>query len=369
MKKRLVSMALAMIMVCSLSITAFAAAGMSNFRASKQYIAKTFGDVPAAAWYTSSVKLCYEYGLMGGKAQGKFDPAGSMTVAEAIVMADRVYQIYNTGADTLKNGTPWYKPYVDFAVGKAIIDAGDFIDYTAPATRAQMAYIFSNALPETELKAINTVTYLPDVAAADEYSLEIYALYNAGVLTGNDKYGTFAPDSNISRNQAAAIISRVALPTERKSVQLYEDAGVDAIKFILPADYEYDASEGMDNFTYSANPEAATGAVVASASDPEFEGATIIDAMTINEAETLLNEAFASSNMKADVTGRATVKFGAVPAYRFEISVVADGVKMVENAYYFITNSAMYSVSFSSVSPSVLKTVDASLTINGSAMK
>lgn len=55
---------------------------------------------------------------------------------------------------------------------------------------------------------------LPTVAMASSmdnfqkkntYGTEIYALYRAGILTGNDSYGTFTPDTNITRGAVATI--------------------------------------------------------------------------------------------------------------------------------------------------------------------
>jgi hypothetical protein len=73
-----------------------------------------------------------------------------VTLAEALTMAARVHRIYQTGADGFVQSTPWYQVYVDYCVAQGIITGSDFADYTRPATRAELAYIFSNALPEAE---------------------------------------------------------------------------------------------------------------------------------------------------------------------------------------------------------------------------
>ena len=52
-----------------------------------------FTDVADSAWYAENVKKAYELGFMNGKSEGKFDPNGSVTVAEAITMASRVNAI------------------------------------------------------------------------------------------------------------------------------------------------------------------------------------------------------------------------------------------------------------------------------------
>ena len=54
-----------------------------------------FSDVSDSNWFAADVKTAYELGFMNGKAEGKFDPAGNVTVAEGITMAARVNAIYN----------------------------------------------------------------------------------------------------------------------------------------------------------------------------------------------------------------------------------------------------------------------------------
>ena len=176
----------------------------------------TFGDVKQTSWYNEPVSKCYHYGLMVGNSETTFNPAGNITRAEVITSAVRIYCLYNPDDDKPKTGTsPWYKGYVDYALEKGIIKDGDFDDYTKTATRAEMAYIFVNAVGEEELEKINNVTSIPDVKNSDKYGKEIFALYNAGVLTGNDDEGTFAPERNISRAESATIIARISKISDR----------------------------------------------------------------------------------------------------------------------------------------------------------
>ncbi|MFR6378563.1 MAG: hypothetical protein ACLUNZ_00710 [Evtepia sp.] len=74
---------------------------------------------------------------MKGTTPKQFSPTGALTVAEAIVMADRLHEIYTTGQSTLTNGEPWYQTYVDYALENGIVQAGDFTSYTAQATAAK----------------------------------------------------------------------------------------------------------------------------------------------------------------------------------------------------------------------------------------
>jgi len=191
------------------------------------YTSGQFSDVSENSWYGANqqgtVRSVVEMGLMQGYENGTFQPTGNITLAEAITMAARLHSIYTggTGEFTQASGGQWYKVYVDYCVEKGIIKAADFTDYNAKATRAQMAYIFANAVPAYELVAVRDIT-VPDVKRTDTYGAEIYRLYNAGVLTGyvfTPGYadGAFAPASNITRAEAATIIARIAKPSQRVS--------------------------------------------------------------------------------------------------------------------------------------------------------
>ena len=156
--KRFTALLLACCMMFGLYVPAQAAgSGMDNFQKAETYNGQ-FADIDAGYWAASSVKLCYEYGLMKGASATAFNPKGDLTVAEAIVMADRIHEIYHTGKSTLNNGDPWYQPYVDYAMKNGLIAQGDFSSYTAKATRAQMAYLFCNALPQGTLVEINSIS-------------------------------------------------------------------------------------------------------------------------------------------------------------------------------------------------------------------
>lgn len=181
-----------------------------------------FADVPSTEWYAKEIANAYELGLINGKSATAFDPNGNMTVAEAITLASRTRNSYGS-ADydfTVSAGEEWFAPYVKFAIDKSIIKAGEYADYNALVTRGQMAKIFAAALPNAEYTPINSVTVIPDVKPdADCYSA-VLKLYNAGIVMGNDGYGTFNPDNSIIRAEAAAIINRIANKGNRLSKNL-----------------------------------------------------------------------------------------------------------------------------------------------------
>jgi hypothetical protein len=193
---------------------------LNNFSTDKAvYTAGMFSDVNENSWYGENAKgvvgTAVRLGIMDGLGSGKFAPSGNITIAQAIKMAVVVHSIYNGGYETLTQGVPWYKVYVDYAIANGIIKYGDFADYNKTATRAEVAYIFAHAIPESELAPLNDVKSIPDVAISDRYGDEIFLLYRAGVFQGNDAAGSFSPNKYITRAEAAAIISRVALPVNR----------------------------------------------------------------------------------------------------------------------------------------------------------
>ena len=115
--------------------SAYAAeSGMGNFQRNGSYYTGLFTDVPADAWYADGVAAAYELGLMVGSGQKTFSPNGTVTLAEAVAMAARIHSRYGSGIESFAQGSPWYQVYVDYAVNNGLLSAGEFSDFTVPAT-------------------------------------------------------------------------------------------------------------------------------------------------------------------------------------------------------------------------------------------
>lgn len=219
MKKKIVSLLLALALACGLMPAALAA-GMDGFQRSQAYTAGQFTDVAAGSWYAGSVQSAYEFGLMKGSSATAFSPEGTLTLGEAVALAARIHSIYQTGQDSFVQGSPWYQVYVDYAAQNGIYSGTG--DFNAPVPRRDFAVIIRNALPAAELPAINTIEdrSLPDVPSDAYYHDAVYALYRAGILTGNDAYGTFGPSTTITRASVAAIVTRMVDATQRQTLTL-----------------------------------------------------------------------------------------------------------------------------------------------------
>ena len=212
--------------VATSAITASAA----GFAKINSYTPGQFSDVNIDQWYAPYIESAFELGFMKGPSETSFNPEGNMSVAEAITIASRVNDAYNAKNTSFdqSTGSNWYDCYVNYAIGAGIITADQFDNYDRFITRAEMAKVFAKAVPADFLNAQNNVTEIPDVPSTNSYYEELKLLYNAGVVMGNDDFGTFKPNNNIIRAEAATIIGRVALPEQRLTKTLvdanYNDA-------------------------------------------------------------------------------------------------------------------------------------------------
>ena len=174
----------------------------------------TFSDVAANAWYAKDVQSSYEFGLVNGVGGGKFDPNGTVTVAQAVALATRFNAAYNNKTIG-SGGEKWYSANIDYAVKNGIMTATQFDNYDRAAKRHEVATLFASSLPEEYFKPLNTVFSIPDVPADKPNHKALMTLYKAGIAMGSDAKGTFNPDSNITRAEFSALINRVAAPGMR----------------------------------------------------------------------------------------------------------------------------------------------------------
>ena len=189
-----------------------------QFQQVKQY-SNNFSDVGTSDWFYNSVAEAYKYDLVNGKSATKFDPKGNVTIAEVITMADKLHSYSTSGSlspSIQMEAEPWYTLFVRYAETMQIISTGEFSgEYDRPATREELAHIFAHAIPDNGYQQINVVTTLPDIDSSNKYYNDVIKLYNSGIISGNDYRGTFTPKANITRAEAAAIASRLALPSTR----------------------------------------------------------------------------------------------------------------------------------------------------------
>ncbi|MCF0150273.1 MAG: S-layer homology domain-containing protein, partial [Firmicutes bacterium] len=89
MKKRIFSVLLAVLMLCSLPMTVMAeglASGLLIMPAS------AFTDVPADAWYAADVNTAVALGLVNGRSADTYAPGGNLKYSEAVKLAACMHQ-------------------------------------------------------------------------------------------------------------------------------------------------------------------------------------------------------------------------------------------------------------------------------------
>jgi len=209
--------------------------GFGNFVYTDVYIQGQFADVPDGEWYAGYVADAFNYGFISGRSETLFAPLGMITLGEAVTLAVKLGSVYHTGCSDFELTEPYYMAYAQYALEHGFIDK--HMDYDATATRAQFAGLFYNSMPASAFPEINIISAygINDVMPDAEYGAAIYALYRAGVLAGSDQYGTFYPDSYITRAEACALMVRLAVPAFRINTKLPDS---------LPADVIYRRSAG-----------------------------------------------------------------------------------------------------------------------------
>lgn len=227
MKKRAASLLLAMSLLLS---TPALAAQDGGFVRSRTY-AGQFSDLPADSVFYDNVAALYEYGLSVGKGDGTFGLTDSLTVGQAVIFAGRIRSLYRTGdaeagpaAYGGGEGSSPALPYLRYLQAEEVLDQALDGVLAAPATRAQMAHVLANVLPEEALPPVHdalvTEAYaarraIPDVTEYTPFRQDILALYRKGISVGSDDAGSFQPDARITRGAAAAMLTRIVDPDLR----------------------------------------------------------------------------------------------------------------------------------------------------------
>ena len=129
-----------------------------------------------------------------------------------ILLGDR-YEMLSVAIAAAMNRVP----ILHFHGGEAT-----YANYDANIDRGEFALVLTNALPAEALASINDIQegVIPDVPAGTAYHDAVYRLYRAGILSGRDSAGTFAPADPITRAEVCVILSNMVDPSLRKTFTL-----------------------------------------------------------------------------------------------------------------------------------------------------
>ena len=167
-------------------------------------------------WAKESVGYLVELGIVDGFEDGTFKPEDTIQVDAFIKM------VVTSLGHTLENGSfYWASTFIDKAKELGLVKEGEFATYERPITRAEMACMIVRALQEEypdnldEYKSL--ITDYDTIA--DIYQDYIVKAYAKGIITGYQD-GSFKPEQNATRAEAAAMIVRMIDGEQRKVPEL-----------------------------------------------------------------------------------------------------------------------------------------------------
>lgn len=207
MRKKLLSLALALILALSLMPSAFAAEGVGGFT-----------DVPSGAWYTEELAYALEKGFVSGTSASSFSPDANVSRAQFVTMLGRMLDV-NTADYTAKkfddvDPSSWYGPYVSWAAEKGYVNGVSKTAF-APSnniTFEQMGAILSNYIDKSGVVLTPSSTFS---GYADEASISRWAQTSMEVMAKYDllpvnEAGNVRPTSPVIRSEAAVALVRLA---------------------------------------------------------------------------------------------------------------------------------------------------------------
>lgn len=165
---------------------------------------QAFRDLEESAWYYGYVDDLYNGGVIQGYSDGTIRPQGNVTVGEALKMVFRACG-YPAQSPTASDPWSWASGYRALALAYGFLDPGEAEDLNAAADRALIAKVAARAMNLADQAS-------SEVVFADTTDAHVLALYWAGIVEGSmDEAGNryYKPDSNITRAEIFAIISRI----------------------------------------------------------------------------------------------------------------------------------------------------------------
>lgn len=207
---RSVALALAAVMMLAAAAPAAGAADQTLLPAVREW--SGFSDTNGV-WCEANVRLCYETGLLQGWSDGTFRPESTLTGGQVLMICARFYSLLHGGDGAIPpSGDGLYAAASAYLLGQGI---NPYFVTNGECPRWQFVRLLAQFVPEEDLSAINTIPSLPDAAGE-----AILRFYRAGVLNGEDGYGSFHPGQTLNRGQVAAILARVLSPALREQFTL-----------------------------------------------------------------------------------------------------------------------------------------------------
>lgn len=210
---KVVSIVVALALVCGVVMSAFAA---------NDYVNPTFTDVPKSHWGYTFVEKAVEKGWVTGMGDGTFAPDKNVTYSQFCVMLVKAF--YNDEYESY-NGPKgaWYVPFTTIASQKGLLAGTNVVghetdeDYVGQfMNRYEMALMAANTLKKINAKLpsaseqADQMDKTPDYwDIPKQYRNAVLLAKACGVLSGMDSAGTFGGTGNLNRAQACVVLIKL----------------------------------------------------------------------------------------------------------------------------------------------------------------
>ena len=208
MKKRALSIVLAIVLTLSLSVSAFAT---------------TYSDL-ANHWAKTYMEDLASKGLLSGYSDGTMKPDNKITTCETLVLLSRLYTLsdteiqmiqadYDTTVKGLVSPTlSWAYKNIEICLAAGIISLDELksSSLTGDTTKERISVYIVRAMQLTSdaSKLTSADLEFADVAKISSDCVgSIAELYKLGVVKGDDT-NSFAPQTSVTRGVAATLLSR-----------------------------------------------------------------------------------------------------------------------------------------------------------------
>ena len=226
------------LLFCSLPA---AAAEGDSWLVPKVREAPAFTDM-AGVWCEDAVQTVCQTGVMQGRSDGSFGPADELMPEEIVTLCARLHSLLTGGDGVLPEpaeGQSRYEPAYEY-LAEAISYRGTYDPASGrylgggdgaqtpedqqnallfnfnPGKYPVQRWRFLDLLAQTLTAAgVDLPSINPNAAVPDTSDKNVLSFYQAGLLTGTDRYGTFRGNESLNRGQAAAILARLIDPAQR----------------------------------------------------------------------------------------------------------------------------------------------------------
>lgn len=172
-----------------------------------------FSDVPANQWYAPAVSYVTQRGLFSGVSETQFAPSQSMTRGMLVSVLYRFDGTSHTGSSPFADvsSDAWYGNAVSWAYANNLVSGVSDTSFApnTPITREQAAVILARYLKFSSVALENGTPDFQDTASISGYAKESVGAMQKAGLLSGDNEGNLRPDAQITRPEIASIFMRL----------------------------------------------------------------------------------------------------------------------------------------------------------------